>query len=683
MSEQDLPKKEETNTGMEQASNPENGSSEMTGGQEEESRKISDSPEPESTENIASGESPAKSEPEAASLDNSKTEDEHSDESKDDEATHHDEQEDTEDQHDSEEDDQEEADLETMTPEELVEFVEKASTGEDIIRLAVRVRQARSLFEEIVNEEQAAQLASFLEDEENQAEDFVATPNPLRERMSVASRNYRKLRKEKINELNRQKEENLEQKQAILEKLKEITENLSNANHYHDFRSLQDQWRSIGPVPRTEYENLKKLYNFHVHKFFDNLSLYSELKELDRRKNMESKQEIISKVVALRELDDALEAMHQLRTLQKEWKRTGPVPEDDFKSLNEAYKEAVDTIYQRKEKHDEQWQEQREQNLAAKREVLGKLQELAAFQTESTDQWLEKNKELSSWIEEWKKIGSVPKEIRKELSAEFREAVKQFNANKNNFFKERKKHLAEYLREKEVLCEKVEAILQEEGDISQHKREVIKLQDDWKKTKPVQRKYSQKIWNRFRKACDQYFQRLTEANQQQHAEQQENLKAKEAICEKLEELAANPPEDVKEAVKNYQEDFNQIGFVPFKVKSAIQERFQKAVRSLMLKGKFDKDLDPKLMSYALHLDNLVQDREAAGKLDNEIWKLNRDIKRIENDMVTLDNNLAFFSNSKNADKLKKDFEKKIQDYEEEIKTLKQKISMVRKRSSLV
>lgn len=578
---------------------------------------------------------------------------------------------------------EEEPGFSEMSKEELVAYVKEAASHPDIISQNRNVVDARTRFDSIIEEETKQQKEEFMQQEGVSEIDFRPKHDPLRDEFRDAFRAFRKKRKEAIDELKKEREQNLKAKEEVLEKMKALAENMDKANHFNEFKELQEQWNAIGHVPREEYDNLKRNFDMLRNRFFQNLSIYSEMKELDRQKNFEHKQELLKKVQEVAEMEDINEARHHLRTLQKDWNRVGPVPQDKYEALEKQYHEAVDEVMEKRKAWQAEQDAQHQRNLEAKQEVLAKISEFADFKADKPRDWVEANKKLSGWIERWKEVGFIPRQEHKKLSKQLREAVGAFNHNKGQFFKELKEDQAENLAQREKLCEKVEAILQkDQAEIPQYKDEVLRLQQEWKQTGPVKPSVSEEMWKRFRSACDQFFDKLTESNKGQREEEKENLKKKEELVQRALKLAEEEPEAVKEQVKELQNEWRNIGFVPIKQKDRILKEFNNALKKL-IKTSGDEDLNPEMVTYAMQLDQLAEHPDANRILGNEERKIYRDIRSIEEEMVTLDNNLAFFRNSKAANKMKEDFEQKLARYKRQVESLREKLKMVRRKASSV
>jgi hypothetical protein len=578
--------------------------------------------------------------------------------------------------HDDEEYHDEEESFEGMSKEQLLHFVQNASNHAEGRNMNKRVQQARAEFNRVIRDERNDALETWKSEGHDEAS-YIPAEEPLLSDFNSAFKSYKKSRLDYISNLNVQKEQNLIAKKEILENLKTLTDQSENVSSFNDFKKLQEEWRRIGHVPITEAENIWNSYNYYVNKFYEQRSLYSEFKELDSKRNMTAKEDLVAKIEALHDIEDLNESLRLLKQYQDEWKHIGPVPKDQLETIITRYKNAVIYIYEKKEKLSEELQKRREQNYEAKLALIQKIEEIAEFNSTRVQDWINKNQELGQWIENWRSIGNIPLSKGTELKDRFSASIRMFNKNKNEFFRNRKKEKVDNLRKKTELCEKVEALLTEENP-SQHKKEVIKLQDEWKKSGPVPMKYSDKLWKRFQAACDAFFAKIISSQTDQEREQHENLKQKNDVIARIETLLTEENiEAPEQQIRAFQEEFNRIGFVPFREKDKIRKRFFTALNKLISKVGGEPGASNEHLSYQLTIESWGQEPGGGMKLENEERKHSRELKRIENEVATLENNIEFFRNSKNAGELRSNMEKQIADLKAKMGELQEKINFIR------
>jgi hypothetical protein len=572
-----------------------------------------------------------------------------------------------------------EEEIDGLNKTELLKIVEEAIHFPESRKKNLQVQKARNEFFRMLDDERKEEKDKFFADEANEGKEYIAPHDPMVKDFNQAFKLFKTKRKEYIDDLNRQKDLNLQLKKEVLEKLKELIDSTETQSSFTEIKKLQEEWKKIGQVPIGDADNLWNSYNHYVNKFYDQFSLYSEFKDLDRKRNLSAKLELIASIEKLASMEDLNEAMRQLKQFQDEWRHIGPVPKENLEETISRYKDAVILIYEKKEKLSEELQKRREQNYEAKVEILDKLKEIIEFHSDKVQDWMDKNVEMGGWIEKWRAIGSVPLNKNEELKESLSEVIRKFNKNKNDFFRGRKREKVDNLKKKTDICELAESILNME-DLGSHKKEIIKLQEDWKKVGPVPPKFSDSIWKRFHTACDAFFGKLSEQYKDRDKEQQDNLARKNAIIDKIDGLSKEENvENVEAVIQQLQEEWDAIGFVPFKQKDDLRKRYYKSMGLLTGKysgkGRFSKGNE--MVSYKLMLESWTHDADGGRRVEQEAHRLLRDLKKMESEVSTLENNMHFLSNSKTAEQLKSNLDSQINKLKGKMNEMKDKIKIAR------
>lgn len=576
------------------------------------------------------------------------------------------------------EDHEEDSDLTTLSQEQLVELIENTAKQEDLSDAGRIAREVKALLDAQFEDEEQAALEAFLE-EGNEKDDFQPKPNELKTRFIEAYKKIQSRRGEQRQRIEEEKQKNLSIKRRILDELKNITENDETAESLDKVKELQNEWKKIRAVPREFVQELWDAYRFHLDKFYDNLSINFELKELDRKKNLEAKIELCMKVDQLQEEASVKVAMNLLNKYHDEWKHTGPVPKEYAEEIWTRFKAASDKIYEQKKAQMDELREMRRKNLELKTAINEKLDQVATMLYEKPKEWIEKTELINSFFEEWKKVGPVPKEHNEGIWGTFKELRNQFYRNKNQFFKQLNKEKIDNLTKKEALCEKAEA-LKDSDDWQKTTNELIRLQGDWKKVGPVPEKQSDEVWKRFRAACDHFFNRKEEHFKGQKEEQEKNLDLKKALIEEakaLEAMAEDKVEEVFKKLREIQKSWNTIGFVPIKFKNQLQKDFTGLVDALYKKHKRNAE-DMKEGQLQEHFEELAGSPDGKRRLQGEERRVKEKIRFLKNDVATLENNIGFFSNSKTAGPLIKEINTKIKKANDQIERLEKELKMIKK-----
>ena len=444
---------------------------------------------------------------------------------------------------------------------------------------------------------------------------------------------------------------------------------------YDDFRALQDKWKGIGPVPATENANLWNNYHFLVEKFFDKVNINRELRDLDMKKNLDAKIELCEKAEELLDEKSMTKAFKALQKLHEDWKEIGPVPQDKKDEIWERFKSATDKINAIRREHYSKIQEEQNANLATKTALCEKAEELLAEEYASINAWQNKSTELSDLFKVWKTVGPASKKQNEEIWTRFKTAMDTFFTKKKEFFANLKDKQTENLERKINLCIEAEG-LQESTEWKKATERFKKLQEEWKTIGPVPKRHADKIWKRFRAACDTFFGRKAEHFGGLKEEEAANLAAKQALIEEIKgfELLPTRAENM-EAIKAMQKRWIEIGHVPMKVKDSINSEYRKAVDDLFDKMRSNQN-EISTNEFKEMMDVMKEDPEAGDKVRKEKTNLTNRIQKLRDEIAILENNIGFFSNSKNSELMRAEYEKKINKAKNDLKVLEAKLKIV-------
>ena len=474
---------------------------------------------------------------------------------------------------------------------------------------------------------------------------------------------YKSLRSVHIQQVEKKKDENLEVKKQIIEELKALVETQEDiVTTFPKFRSLQTRWRESGPVPQAKVKDVYDSYQHYVEMFYDYVKINNELRDLDFKKNLEAKVALCEKAEKLVEEENVINAFATLQKLHEEWKEFGPVEKEHREAIWERFKVATSQVNKKHQAYFEKIKADQKVNLAAKTVLCEKAEEIAAREVAESNTWNEYSKELEGLQKEWKSIGFASKKDNQKIYDRFRAACDQFYNRKREYYSQFKDQMTRNMEQKIALCEQAEA-MKESTDWKKTTEDLINLQKQWKEIGPVSRKKSDQIWNRFRSACDYFFDNKEKNYGGVDPQYVENLNKKLAI---IEEIKAYEPEDRAsdaEAMKEFMNRWNEIGFVPFKEKEKVQAMFKEALnskfhgvsRSRRGGGKPQKETNP---------------------LRTEREKLVQKFRKKESEIATYENNIGFFASSKNADALVKELSKKIEAAKAELAELEEKIKEI-------
>lgn len=517
--------------------------------------------------------------------------------------------------------------------------------------------------------EQEANRKAYIESG-GEADAFVPSADPLEADLKSVLAEIKEKRNSMTAALEKEKEENLQKKLEILEKMKGLTDLSEDAGkNYNEFKALQQEWNEIKLIPANKVNEIWKTYQLYTEKFYDMLKLNNEFREYDFKKNLELKTRICEAAEKLADEPDVISAFHQLQKLHQEFREIGPVAKEVRESIWNRFKSASTVVNKRHQKHFEDLKEQEQNNLDQKTVIceIAEAMEYDKFTT-FTD-WEDKTQEILALQAKWKTIGYAPQKMNLKIFERFRAACDEFFRRKAEFFKTAKENMALNLEKKKELCEKAEAL--KDSTAWKETAEILtKLQKEWKTIGPVPKKYSDAVWKRFIGACDYFFEQKQKATSSQRSEELENMAKKQAIIKRVEELAeTNDDENIGDKVKSLISEWNSVGFVPFKEKDRLYKEFHSLVNRIFDKANLSAT-ERKLNTYKSGLNkeaNLYKERE----------KLVRIYERIKTEIKTYENNLGFLSStSKKGNSLLNDISRKIDKLKADLDLTQKKIDAI-------
>ena len=566
-------------------------------------------------------------------------------------------------------------DFSSLNKLQLVELLEETVQDNEIVKIKDKVTAIKVNFLRLNKEDRDRELEQFILDG-GDAESYEHTDDPLEVRFKAAFNIY-KNNKAKYNELlEQQKLENLKQKNAILEELKQLIyseETLKKT--YDDFRALQDKWKEIGQVPANEISNIWNSYHFLVEKFYDKVKINRELRDLDLRKNLEAKIALCEKAEELLLEKSLTKSFKLLQKYHDEWKEIGPVPQEKRDEIWERFKSTTDKINQIRRDHYAKIEEEQKANYDAKVAICEKMEEIVNEPVNSINAYQKKSNEVNELFKLWKQVGPIHKKQSDEIWNRFKGSMNSFFDSKKEFFSKLKVQQMENYNKKLQICVEVENLV----DSTEWKKTtdyIKKLQEEWKNIGPVPKRHSDKIWKRFRTACDAFFKNKSEHFSSIKGKEDDNLKAKQQVIENIKayELKKDRNENM-EAIRGFQREWMSIGHVPMKMKDALQKEYRD-----LIDGLFDKmranDNELSTTEFRNMVNGMKDDPGSRDKIRRERINLQSKIQKLRYEIATLENNIGFFAASKQSDLLKAEYEKKIAKIKNDVKVLEAKMKIL-------
>ncbi|MDR2912566.1 MAG: DUF349 domain-containing protein [Alistipes sp.] len=507
-----------------------------------------------------------------------------------------------------------------------------------------------------------------------EAESFEAPADAAEARLKELMGEYRRKRDEFIATIDEQREENLKIKLAIIEELKALVNgNETMGQTFNSFRELQQRWREAGPVPQTAVKDLWETYNHHVENFYSYIKINNELRDLDLRKNHEAKLALCEAAEALILEPSIVTAFHRLQKLHDQWREVGPVAAEFKESVWERFREASGRINKQHQSYFDSIKEEQKKNLDLKSELCEQVEALTKEPFTSRKEWNKASDKLLEIQKVWKTIGFAPKKNNTKVYERFRAACDAFFETKRGYYNQLKGEMDNNLALKNEICEAAEALSASE-DWKGTSDALVALQARWREIGPVPRRYSDSVWKRFRAACDAFFDRKNSHFSGVEGGYKENLERKRALLSAAEAKGFDGLafEDIKE----FQRQWSEIGYVPFKQKEAIAARYKEVVDKMFatLRGGEQQRSMEKFRGRVEALK--TGGAGGTGKLKYERERLYSKVRQLEGDIATLENNIGFFGHSKNAESMIADVREKIERAKTEMAATIEKIKMI-------
>lgn len=584
------------------------------------------------------------------------------------------------DSHDDDEDHGDEDDklLESLhfdnpTKDELLAALKKVSGIEKMRVLDKALKEIKPPFDHIYEKEKEDALKSFAE-AGNDAADFVYKGDDTDGQFFELYNQLRNKKQRFFSELEKSKDENLRRKNEILEKLRELVDGEESTASINTLKALQEEWKKLGQVPGAHVKSLWANYNALIDRFYDNRSIYFELKELDRRKNLEGKLELCARAEELVNLENIKEAIVQLNELHEEFKHIGPIPKEDQEPVWQRFKAASDEIYAKRKEFFDELKHDLNENADKKQALGDEAAEFVSFNSDKISDWNKKTKQLLELQKKWEAIGGLPRDRAKHINKHFWGNFKTFFANKNAFFKTLETQREENYNKKKELLEKAEALKNSE-EWDQTANELKKLQNAWRDIGPVPEKYRNEVYQKFKAACDTFFERKRAQGSVQNKEFDQNLKKKEEICAMLEAYINADTIELGQ-VYDLLERYSEIGFVPRNAIKKIHDRYDDITNRLVSLEDLS-DSQRSELETQVQLSKLKNSPHGGQKIQRKEGAIKRKLSSLESDIATWKTNLDFFADSKTADKLKADFNEKIEKATAEMEELKKQLQMLK------
>jgi len=556
----------------------------------------------------------------------------------------------------------------TLSLEELTDALDNIIHTQKVQHIKSSVEAIKSAFNLKFGTLLAEKKSLFLAEGGNTI-DFQYS-SPVKSKYNKLLSDYKKQKDIHYSNLEKQLKDNLEKRVQVIEDLKILIENADTKTMYKYFRDLQNTWRSIGPVPKTKYNDTWKIYHHHVERFYDLLHLSNDFRDLDFKNNLEEKLKLIEKAEFLAEMKDVNAAFKELQDLHKTWKEDiGPVAREMRDDVWDKFSAATKIIHDKRHDHFKSMKSQYVVIIEAKMLVIDEILSYDSSKNKTHNDWQKSIKDIDALRKKYFDAGKLPYSKSESIWKKFKEATKQFNREKNKFYKQEKNAQQNNLQAKLDLIKLAESIKDSE-DWETTTNTFKKIQSDWKKIGHVPRKFSDDIWNKFKSSCNYYFDRY---HNQKNALSDEQ---KEIIGHKIAFVEALKVDDytTKDTITNLMESWSQLGSTP-RGSKAVDLQFNKFVDGLLSKLSLDKS-EIVLLKFKNIINGYLANNDIR-KLDSELVFVRKKIDESVREIQQLENNLSFFSNASDDNPMVKNVHKNIDTFKNGLKVWKDKLAYIR------
>lgn len=555
----------------------------------------------------------------------------------------------------------------TLDREDLLKEFQNLLNANNFDVLKQRARLIKDVFESKSKEIYAKAFEKFLE-EGGVKEDYKSELDKIDIDFRKLYGEYRERRQKYLEKQEQDKIDNLEKKKAVLEELRTLLQQEGSLKEIYDiFNQLQAKWKEIGAVPRSEANSLWESYHFLIEKFYDKVKINRELLEIGMKKKIA----LCERVESLLLEPSINDSFRQLQECHQLWKEIGRVSADKSDEIWERFKKASDAVNKRCQEHYEKIREEQNNNLLAKKALCEKLEELLKTELSTVKDWTETTTKVNELFDLWKTIGPVPREENENIWNRFKKPIDKFYEDKKEAFVKMKESQDENYQKKVELCLQAEVIA-ERSDWKRATEDLLKLQEEWKNVGYVAKKQSDKLWVRFRQACDKFFERKAQDYQNRKDNESENIAKKEALIQAVKDFSFTEDKQHNlDVIKDFQRQWSEVGYVSTDERNRLYAEFRKAIDAHFDKLQSDS-MESNLNNYKMRLEAV----EGKVNVSREKKDLLDKIQKLQNDLNVWENNLGFLASSKQADLLKAEFDKKIEKAKAEIQLLKAKVKLL-------
>ncbi len=557
-------------------------------------------------------------------------------------------------------------DYASLSKEELLDELKSLVETAPIQKIKVHVDEIQTAFDAQFDAEMTQAKEAFLAEGGNII-DF-RYQSPLKKAFNEAYYDYRNRRSKYYQNRQKNLKKNEEIRNALVEEVKALRDELGGAESvnttYNKFKDIQERWHNAGNIPRDRYNLVWNNYYHHVDAFYELLHLNREFRDKHFQDNLAKKLQLVERAEELTQEQDVHKAFKELQLLHRMWKEEiGPVAKEYSDEIWEAFSIATKKIHDARDAKQQEIEKSWEGNLAVKREIIEKIEAIAGQPLSSHNAVQNKIKEVEALRDAFFKAGKVPAAVNEQTWSGFKNAVRSFNHNKNDFYKTQKREQYDNLNKKKALIQ-IANDNKDNEDFTTTIELMKKIQADWKKIGHVPRKDSDKVWKEFKEACNHFFDRLHASKKQANAGEEQAYEKKKELLETVKKLKLEGDHNANlELIKTHIKEWKAIGRVPY-AKKKIDDHFNKALDQLFGKLNIDKK-EAELIKYDNRMSNLA-DANDQRALEKERFFIQKKVQEIKSEINQLENNLGFFQHVDDDNPMVKEVHKNIAKHKDEL-----------------
>ena len=565
----------------------------------------------------------------------------------------------------------------TLSKEELLVAAEELVHATDVKKAYNQLQAIRNALDDLLDQERPGMIRTWVEGG-NDPRDFVAPSDNTKQSIQQIITAFKKRREDERKRAEEEKLHNLKQKQLILDKIKALVDSEENDQSLNALREYMRQWKEVRQIPKEYQDELYAAYKFQVDKFYNQLSVFNELKELDKDKNLELKIDLIKRAEQLKDEPNIRKALLQLNKYHDDWKNTGPVRAEISEDIWKRFKAASDIVIDAKKAEQATIDAERQQNLDKKIVLIERAETSIAVVPTQPKEWAKIGKELDELMAEWKKIGPVPADKNEAIWNKFKAIRNQYYGERKHFFKDLNSSKKDNLTKKEALCDKAES-LKDSNEFMKTSDALAKLQDEWKTVGPVPEDQNDLVWKRFRTAFDHFYARKNEWFKQRKQEESGAIVKKKEVILGLEALKSNETIDHQtlfNELKVWQKQWNDAGFISGKSYQQMNKSYQALADEIFNRYRSASN-NQRNSNQKEHFSNLATSTDGQKRLQLEERKIKEKITKFKDEIATMENNKSFFKHSKNAGAFVKQFDDNIAKATEQIAKAEQELKLLK------